>query len=41
MKLEAEGALPKIEELQTHPNEDVYNKALRILEKHYELEQLF
>jgi len=40
IELENKGGVKKIEDLQTHPNNEVYLKALRILENHFELESL-
>lgn len=38
--LEDKGAVERIEKLQTHPNNEVYLKALKILENHFELENV-
>lgn len=38
--LETKGGVKKIEELQTHPNNDVYLRALQILEAHFEIDSL-
>lgn len=38
VELENKGAVAKIEKLQTHPQHEVYQKALKILENHFELE---
>jgi len=40
IELENKGGVKKIEDLQTHPNNEVYLKALKILENHFELESL-
>ena len=40
VELENRGAVEKIEKLQTHPNHEVYQKALKILENHFELESV-
>jgi len=40
LELEQKGAVPKIEKLQEHPSSDVYQKALKILENHFELEEV-
>jgi len=39
-ELETKGAVPKIEKLQEHPSHEVYTKALKILENHFELEDV-
>lgn len=39
-ELESKGAVPKIEKLQEHPSHEVYTKALKILENHFELEDV-
>jgi importin subunit alpha-1 len=36
--IESAGGLDKIEALQQHPNEDVYEKAMHILQTYYEAE---
>lgn len=38
--LENKGGVAKIEQLQVHPNTEVYAKALKILEAHFELESV-
>lgn len=40
VELDNKGGVAKIEELQTHPNNQVYLKALRILENHFELDSV-
>mmetsp|Transcript_23330 Transcript_23330/g.20234 ORF Transcript_23330/g.20234 Transcript_23330/m.20234 type:complete len:235 (+) Transcript_23330:906-1610(+) len=39
-ELEREGAIPRIESLQEHPNNDIYQRALKILENHFEIEDV-
>ena len=39
--LDNKGGVEKIEKLQTHPKNKVYLKALRILENHIELDNIF
>jgi len=41
VELDTKGGVEKIEKLQTHPNNEVYLKALRILENHFELDNIF
>jgi len=38
IRLEESEGVQKIEDLQTHPNEDVYKKALQILDTHFVVE---
>jgi importin subunit alpha-6/7 len=40
-KLEALGGIPKLENLQTHPNQEIYEKCLSILETYFETETPF
>jgi hypothetical protein len=40
IELEEKGAVPKIEKLQEHPSHEVYQKSLKILENHFELEDV-
>ena len=40
-KLEALGGIPKLENLQTHPNQEIYDKCLQILETYFETEAPF
>ena len=37
--MEQEGCLDKLEELQTHPNYNIYNQALKIIETHFNEEE--
>eukprot|EP00727_Mastigamoeba_balamuthi_P007836 m51a1_g3673 putative importin alpha (546) ;mRNA; f:281546-283840 len=39
LQVEEAGGLSKIEELQTHPNQDIYDKAVRILERFFSAEE--
>ena len=39
-KIETADGLPKIEALQEDPNEEVYQKAMKILEKYFPLEAI-
>ena len=41
LELDNKGGVTLIEKLQSHPNNDVYMKALRILEEYFELETPF
>ena len=36
-EFEQHGGVMKMERMQEHPNDDVYNAALKLLEKHYDL----
>lgn len=38
-RLEAKGGLDKLEALQCHQNNEVYEAALKVLQNHYELEE--
>lgn len=41
LKIEECGGLDKLEQLQEHPNDDIYDKTLTVLESYFELEEEF
>ncbi len=40
-RFESAGGIAKLEGLQTHKSEDIYNKAIKILENFFESEEFF
>ena len=38
--LEECGGVDKLEQLQNHKNENIYNRVLKLLEKHFEVDEV-